>query len=273
MENLVFDYSSYKPYLEHRLGSKSQRKGLKSKLASTIGIQPAYLSQVLNGLAHLSLEQAEAANTFFGHSQDEAHYFLLLIQKERAGTQPLAKYFDQQINEQLKKRMTLTKRLGSKNGLSKEDHSTYYSSWHYAAIHIALTIPQLQSAESLAIHFRLPQKRVQNVLLFLREKGLATIDSDGGYRPGENFIRLGNDSPNIVQHHTNWRLSAVNSLHRETQDELHYSAVVSLSKKDIKKIKDRILEEIKNNIEIVKQSKEEELYSYCIDFFSLKEES
>jgi hypothetical protein len=52
--------------------------------------------------------------------------------------------------------------------------------------------------------------------------------------------------------------------------DLHYSMVVSLSRHDVVRIKERILEEIKENQAIIKNSKEEELYAYTIDFFSMK---
>ncbi|MNY59358.1 hypothetical protein D3C86_1957950 [compost metagenome] len=59
-------------------------------------------------------------------------------------------------------------------------------------------------------------------------------------------------------------------LEQEKLNELHYSGVVSLSSSDILKIKDQLLETIKKNIDVIKDSKEEELYCITIDFFDLK---
>lgn len=269
-EKILYDFSNYKPYLEYRVGFKNQRRGLKSELAVFLRCQPTYISQVLHGKAHFSLEQADLLNQFFGHSKEEAQYFLLLVQKDRAGTSSLQHHFEEQLEAILKKRMNLTERLGKKAELPKEDQSQYYSSWHFAAIHIALTIPDLQTNKALSEYFRLPIKKVNAVLEFLVKTGLAKSTGDGQFQAGATMIRLGNDSPNILKHHNNWRQMAVDSLDREELGDLHYSSVVSLSRRDALKIKDRILDWLKKDLEIIKESKEENLYSYCIDFFHLK---
>jgi hypothetical protein len=81
---------------------------------------------------------------------------------------------------------------------------------------------------------------------------------------------LGNDSKNILKHHTNWRLQAAESLDREELKDLHYSGVVSLSAADATKVKNIFLESIKASQSVIKDSKEEELCAVIIDFFSLK---
>lgn len=267
---MIFDFTEYKAYLEHKVGSKIQRRGLKSELAKALNCQPTYISQVLHGNAHFSLEQADLLNSFFAHSKEEANFFLLLVQKDRAGTASLRHYFDEQLQEILRKRMVLTERLGKRSELKNEDQTYYYSSWHYAAIHIALTIQELQTVKALSEYFKLPIKKVNLVLDFLVRTGLAQTSDGFSFRVGASLIRLGNDSPNIFRHHSNWRQLATESLDREEIGDLHYSSVVSLSRKDALKIKDRILDWLKKDLEIIKESKEEELYSYCIDFFHLK---
>lgn len=273
MNQSLFNYENYKSYLADRLGGKSERRGLKSKVALALGCQPTYISQVLHGVADLSLEQADALNSFLGHTSEEAHFFMLMVQRDRAGTVSLKKYFDRAIDEELAKRLNLTKRLGTQNTLTKEDQTRYYSSWHYAAIHIALTIPTLRSVSALSQYFKISNSKTLSVLNFLTEKGLAVLHKDGRYLSGSNFIRLGNESPNIIRHHSNWRLSAISSLDREAPRDLHYSAVVSLSKKDVVKLKNKMLDEIKHMVAEIKDSKEEELYCYTLDFFSLGESS
>ena len=49
---------------------------------------------------------------FLGHATDEAHYFLLLIQHERAGTPSLRRYFSEQIEQVHLKRLVLKERVG-----------------------------------------------------------------------------------------------------------------------------------------------------------------
>jgi uncharacterized protein (TIGR02147 family) len=270
MEKDIFNYSHYRPYLSARLQAPGSR-GDKSALSQAMGIQATYISQVLQEKAHLSLEQGEAANQFFNHSTQESHFFLLLIQKDRAGTKSLREYFQKQMDEILKARLVLTERLGKSHQLKEEDRAWYYSNWIPAAVHIATTIPTLRTAESISKALQLTPEMTVKTLEHLENVGL--VRKNGfEFLPGSQQIRLGNDSHHILSHHTNWRLQAMQSLEREKLNELHYSGVVSLSSGDVVKIKNILLDSIKENINIVKESKEEELFCLNIDFFDLRKE-
>ena len=268
-EKQIYDFSDYKAYLQAKVGAKSARRGLKSAMAKALSCQPTYISQVLNGHAHLSSEQAADLNEFLNHNKDESHFFLLLLQKDRAGKKNLKKYYQDQMQEVLDRRLNLTKRLGTQNNLSEENRNTYYSSWHPLAIHIALSVPHLQTKEAIAQHFHLPLKKVVSVLEFLVSTGLAQQMGER-FTTDNSLVRIGNESTHIQKHHTNWRTQAVESLDREDLQDLHYSAVVSLSKADARHLKDRMLEHIKEYVNTIRDSKEEEVYSLCLDFFSLK---
>ncbi len=270
MDSSVFDFIQYKQYLTERLGGYRSRKGLRLAVAKILNCQPTFVSQVLNGSAHFSMEQAEKVSRYLGHTEDEREYFFLLIQKERAGTRELTAYYASKIGELLAKRQILTHRLGKNSVLSREDQAIYYSSWHYAAIHIAVTIPSLRTREALAEFFKLPLNKISKVLEYLLNTGLLTLKENGEYQSGVSKVRLGNDSHNILKHHTNWRHQSIESLDRETPFDLHYSAVVSISSADKIKLKDMILDALKTQLTVSDTSSEEELYAYCIDFFSLK---
>lgn len=269
MDKSVFEYSSYKSYLGAKAGATGTRRGVKMAMAKAINCQPTYVSQVLHGKAHLSLEQAEILNGFFSHSRDEAFFFLLLVQKDRAGTRTLRDFFQEQIEDVLKKRLILTKRLGAKESLSEIHQSTYYSSWIYAALHIALTIPELRTRDALSDYFHLPVRKITESLDFLISTGLIKATKEG-YEVTNSQIRLGNDSINILKHHTNWRLQATEALDREQLTDMHYSGVVSLSRADVVKVKNIFLDAVKESQALIKDSKEEELCAVAIDFFSLK---
>jgi uncharacterized protein (TIGR02147 family) len=265
----LYDFHDYRSYIAAVVGPQNTRKGIRGAIAKVLQCQSTYVSQVLYGRANFSLEQGELLSEFLGHTQDERHYFLLLLQKERAGTKRLEKYFVEQIDDIHRKRMVLTDRLGSKNQLSKENQSIYYSSWQYSAIHVALTVPGLNRAQVLSEFFRIPLKRVSELLTFLCESGLAVRRGEQ-FDPGTVQMRIGNSSHNIVKHHTNWRNQAVDSLERETISDLHYSGVVSLSQADVFLIKDRLLDFIRDSLKTVRDSKEEELYVLCLDWFSMR---
>jgi uncharacterized protein (TIGR02147 family) len=268
----LFDYRTCHGYLMAVLGGRSMRRGVKAALATAAGCQATYLSQVLKGKAQLSLEQTERVSRYLRHDKSEAHFFMLLVLKARAGTKELENFFSQQIEDLILQRLDVVKRLGANNNLTDEQKAVYYSSWHYLAIHIALTIPELRTREALALHFHLSFEQVDRVLEFLQRIGLVEQNKHI-YTTTVPVIRLGKDSPHIVQHHNHWRQQAIESLERTNPHDLHYSAVVTLSKEDVIKIKDKLLEEIKTNVQTIRESPGEEVYVYNIDFFGLKKSS
>ncbi len=265
MEKAIFDFTHYKSFLR----AQSKLRGRKRALAEAMSIQPTYLSHVLHGAAHLSLEQVEALNRFMHHTDDESHYLLLLLQKDRAGTKTLENYFQKQMEELFLKRLDLTKRLGAQNTLSEEDRSIYYSSWVFAALHMAVTIPHLRTREKIMSYFNISASRFQRAIEFLIRTGIVQ-EKGREYHPGINQMRIGKDAHQIIKHHTNWRNQAIESFDRETTQDFHYSAVITLSEKDAMKIKDLLLSSLDQNLEIVKNSPEEKVYVYCMDFFDLK---
>jgi uncharacterized protein (TIGR02147 family) len=223
----IFDYRSYKPYLKAIAGGRALRRGMKAQLAKAAGCQPTYISQVLHGKAHLSPEQAERLTRYLELTKEESQFFLLLLHKDRAGTTELREAYQQQIEDRIVQRMSVVNRLGANNALTEEQHAVFYSSWQYLAIHMALTIPELQNREALSAYFNIGFERVDRVLEFLVQTGLA-IQNKNNYSTGTPVIRLGKDSPHIFKHHGHWRQQAIESLERESPLDLHYSATVTL---------------------------------------------
>jgi uncharacterized protein (TIGR02147 family) len=268
MEKAVFEFSDYKAYLREFAGV-GQRRGLRLKLAAAAQCQPTYVSLVLNGDSDFSLEQAELVSEFLGHSKEERHYFLLLVQKGRAGTRMLEAYFQEQLDAIRKQRMNVQHRLGAAHTMTDVEQARYYSSWIYVAVHIALSIPELQDRQRLSRFLQVPVAKVSEVIEFLLRCGLL-VEENGHYVFGPTQIRLGSDSPQVIKHHTNWRTRAVESLERETDRDLHYSGVYSIARADAYRIKDQLLEDVKRCQKAMRASGTEELYCFNLDFFSLK---
>ena len=264
----IFESEDYKHYLRGKVGGPRQKKGVKSAMARALGCQPTYITHVLSGHANLSLEQAESLNAFFAHTKEESQVFLLMVLRDRAGTHTLKSNFQEQINQLLENRMVLTKRLGQRNVLSDEQRAVFYSVWYFLAAQIGLTIPTWRTHEALAKNLGLTPSRIAEVLQFLCEVGL--VEKNGSqFIPTETQIRLGKDSHHILKHHTNWRVKAIESLENEELHDMHYSSVVSLSEADVVRIKNLLLDQLKENLQIIGASKEERLYGLNIDFYNL----
>jgi len=266
----LYEYRDYKDYLRDESERRGQRSGFKSGLAQASRCNNAYVSAVLKGKAHFSLEQAERLCRFLGFSEEESHYFLLLVQRGRAGTTALQLYFDQQIHVLKEQNLNVQKRLGVKDRLSKQDQSQYYSSWMYAAIHVALSVPRLnRSPEVLAQYFNLPLGTVKKVLDFLLAVGLG-VRQGGTYAIGSRHIHLGNDSENIIRHHSNWRQQVMRCLElRSSERGLNYSSAVALSREDALKVREILLQAVKSSVETILKSPEEEVFLLSADFMPI----
>lgn len=265
----LFDHLNYKEYLSDRLNDKAPGNLVnRSRLAKAIGCQPSYVSRVINEDAHLSLEQAHAANIYLQHSEEESHYFLLLVEWARAGTPALKSHLEKFAKLQREQILNLKKRLKIEPHLSGEDQITYYSSWHYAAIHTSIGIPGYETIEKVADRFQISRQRVSEVVDFLVQVGLISI-KNSKYVAGIARLHLGNDSDLISRHHLNWRMQAVRSLEHIKTDDLHYSSVVSISEKDLLRIKSELVKAIERAKGIVKDSDEEVVCCFSVDLFRI----
>ena len=191
-----------------------------------------------------------------------------MVSRDRAGTQTLKAHFQEQLDLMASHRLVLTKRLGQRNILSEESRGVFYSSWTYLATQIALTIPELGTHAALAKALDLSPTAVVEVLQFLCDVGLVE-KKDSRFHTTETHIRLGSDSHHIRKHHTNWRVKALEALDRDNVKDLHYSGVMSLSRTDVMRIKDLLLQQLKDNLKVVADSKEECVYVLNLDFFNL----
>lgn len=262
----IFEFGDYKDYL--KAFEQGSPRGARRRLAEAMGCQPAYVTQILNSGAHLSLEQADRLHAHLGHGPDEAQFFLLLVQKDRAGTASLRQFFEGQIAEILQRRLDLKNRLGIRQTLTLKNQVVYYSSWHYAAIHVAVTIETLRSPQAIGQRLRLPVETVAEALEFLVSTGLVA-EEGGRYLPGQTQLQLENTNKLISTLHTQWRLKTVQNLERRLRTDLHSSTVITLSRKDAERVREILASAITSAREVVVGSDSEEIYAFCLDFFRL----
>ncbi len=268
-KNSIFDFENYKNYILFRIkNSPRNGRGLKLKMAETLKCQSAFISQVLNSDPNFSLEQAIGINKFFGHNKEEARFFLLLLQLERAATRDLKEFFKEEIKEVINKRSDLKNRIDIKSSLKNLDQQIYYSNWLYACIHMLVAIPEFQTLYALEKYLRIPREKIIDVLNFLENTGIIQ-KINGHYKIGVTRIHLSKDSPQIQRHHTNWRMKAIQSIDMNIPEDLHFSTIVSISNEDVPKIKEKLIKCIEECRTIIKDSKEETVQCLCLDFFKI----
>lgn len=265
----VFDSASYKDFLQSTEQSRKQvERGFRRRLAEAVGCQSGYISQVLNTKAHFSLEQGLLIAKFLGLSASEQKFFLTLIEKERAGTVELSRYFANELQQIKEKHLSIKERVGDFRELTESQQSVYYSSWHYLAIHMICTIPGFNEPKKIAESLNLSDEVVNTVLLFLIQTGILQQKKDQ-FIAGYTQVHLSRESALIKQHHTNLRLSAVQSLISSRKSDVHYSTVSTLSKADVEVLRAKMIELIETYVATVHPSKEEELVAFNLDFYSL----
>lgn len=267
---MIWNFTDYRHYLVAKLGPEGSRTGLRKKMAGAIGVHTTFVSQVLKEKNDFSLEQGEAINGFLSHTNDEGEYFLLLLMKDRAGTRELKKRFLDKIEIQRRERLNIKKRLEMQTEISAQDRERFYSNVYYGAIHVLTAIPDFRRVEKIAEALKLSREQVQDMVDFMLKLGIL-LEKKGDLVSGAQHMHLGNDSATILKHHSNWRLQTLQNLRFIHQENIHYSACLSLSREDAFRIKELLLSELKNHLKIVEKSPEEVAYVYTFDFYPLLE--
>ncbi len=264
----IFNYDTYVEYLKFISGGKA-RSGFWASVAKAADVNSAFISQIVTGKKHLSLEQAEKISRFLNLTNVETEYFLILIQKDRAGTHQLKKFFEKKILDFKEKyQSNIKSRLENFEELSESEQAAYYSHWIYSAVHIAITIPSLRNAKSISEFMNYDKNLIADALEYLNLVGLVK-NNNGEYLPTKKMVHLSRQSNLIRQHHVNWRLKALNTIEFLKDENIHYSVVVSLSEKDFHLFKEKLIKLIKEFMSTVKDSPEEILSAFNFDFFKL----
>lgn len=262
----LFYYQDYKLYLQDAIRNASVR-GFQSQLADAAKCQRAYLSRVLRTEAQLTLDQAMGVTKFLNFREQETNYFLDIVS--------LAKTSNHDLREVLQKRLTKTReeladlktRYETNSLVQSQMAETYYSSWHWAATHIIVSIPSYQSVAKIAKRLNLAEIQVQNTLTRLQEMGLVQ-EQNGKWSLLKAGLHLSRDSIMNSVNHLNWRHKAVLDSQATTSG-LHYTAVQSHSEALFDELKDLLLKYVDKSRALLGPSPEEELSCLCIDYFKV----
>jgi uncharacterized protein (TIGR02147 family) len=260
----LFEFTDYRQYLELALSERGKKK----ELSEFIPCQTTFLSNVMSGSANLSLEHAMRTAEFLHLSEKESHYFMLIVQLGKAGSKSLENYYLKQIHEIQKEQNKISSKIASHEVIALHDQVTFYNSWIYAAIHILCAVEEFQSRKAIRDYFHLPSKEIDPVIDFMIQNGVIK-EINGQLKQGSTRVHLPKGSPFLIKHHSNWRMKAIQSLDYEREQDLHYTMVMSLSKKDVERMKQIIFEAITRTDQLLKETGDETVYSFCMDWFKV----
>ncbi len=243
-------------------------RGTQSRLAEAMACQPGYLTRILQGRSGLSLEQAENACQFFNLDEDEQRFFFTLVEKDRASTVRLKKFFTNEERLLREKRNNLKNRYDVEHTISEEAVMAYFNDWKKIAVHSAVVLPGNQTPETIASRLEIPVAKVAECLKFLSLNGFIRTEK-GKYVDSLARIHLGSDSVMIEKHHTNWRLQALRAIDRNLNQNLHYSSLVTISHKDLELVKSLLIQTLDRVKAVIRDSKDETLAVLNLDFFEM----
>ena len=263
----IYNFDNPLSFLQARFAAMPKRgHGQSLRLARHLRVHTTLVSQVFRGSRQLTLEQAALTAEFLELTEAETDFFLLLTQLERAGNPALKKNLRRQLAAAKAKSEELVHRLKAEVRLREEERATFYSDWVYSAVRQLTAIPGFDSVEKIAAQLGLPRKRVKQVVDFLLATGLC-VEKNGKLAVGPKSTHLEASSPWVRVHHVNWRHKAIEHVMDAEESQLHYSAPMTLSAADARKIRELIVKFLESVDSVVEPSPSEELHCINVDWF------
>lgn len=264
-----FPFDDYKDVLRAAIKAASGKRGYQGAMAAAAGCKSSYLSQVLSGPAHLTPDHGIGVAEFLGLADLASDYFLNLLHAARAATPKLKARLSAQRMTLKKQRDDLMARFAGARppDVTAEGATRYYSHWRYAALHLMLGIPALQTPAALAPRLGLSVRKTQEMLESLAAMSLAALEG-GRWVPRDNNLHLPKGSVMANVSHANWRMRSVQRVQEEDRgDDLFYTGVHTLSRQDLSKVKEILRDSLARARAVIGPSKEEEAVCIICDCF------
>lgn len=267
----VFSYIDCREFLRERLRTlPKQGRGELAKIARHLNVNPTLISQIMSKARSFSPEQGLLLAEYFGLSDLERDYFLLMVQEEQASTHQLKELFREKREGLRTQALQVREQVRLERSLTEEERVRFYSSWSYSAVHLYCSVdPKGVTVEDVVGRFRMQRARVLEVLRFLVDVGLCE-EKLGRYLMSTQSTFVEKGSPHLKRHHLNWRVKAMERQEDLEDTELMFTAQVSLSRADFEKLREMAMNFIKQAAEVVKDSPAEDVANLNLDFFWVK---
>jgi uncharacterized protein (TIGR02147 family) len=264
----IFKFKDYRSYLRGYIQQLPKNgRGELSRIAKHLEINTTLLSQIMSGTRDFNPEQALALSEYLAHSEIEADYFSYLVQHRRAGTAQLRSHLGKKIEQIRDEALKLSKRISHDMKLTDNQRAIFYSSWIYSAVHLFTSTKQKGvTLVEIADRFEISKNKTAEIIQFLINSGLC-IEKLGYYSMGVQSTFVERGSPDLIKHHANWRLKAIQKSESLSEQELMYSGQFSLSNNDFEVLREQIAEFLKRTNKTIKESPAEIIAGLNIDWF------
>ncbi len=264
----LFDFHEYRSVVKWQIKVNESVRGYQTLLARAAGCQRAFLSQALNSHVQLTPDHVAGLSKFWQFDELETDYFLELVLLERASSPNLKQVIERRLRALKKQRLDLAERLKINEALPEKIQAIYYSSWHMAAIHVLLSIPEFNDIHKISQRLHLSPATVQSSIKILEDLKVVK-KTNRGWTISNKHLYLPKASPFTGTNHINWRQRAIENIQSQDTEALHYSVVSALSISDIEKFRELILKCIEDTRKVVEPSPEEETICFTCDLFKV----
>lgn len=263
----IFEYLDYRLFLKDFIsGQEIKSPKYRARMLEGVRMSSSLFSQIIKSEKNLSAEHALEICLFFGLSERETDYFLLLNEYSKAGSEVLKARILKKIRVLQNQALSVAAKVPHDVTLTELEKATYYSSWLYTAVRNLIPTRNGMDIRTVSEILNIPFDKVDDALKFLISIKLVEV-KNGKYFYRQGFTHLDSDHPLIFRHHQNWRQRAIVKMDHYRHPNLHYTSPMSLSKSAAEKIQTILREGIKESIATAQSESPEVAYCLNIDWF------
>jgi uncharacterized protein (TIGR02147 family) len=268
-----FDWTSdsYREVVNRCLGYREKRRprGVIKSLADALRCHPTFIAQVLKERADFSPEQGYEICQHFSFSNEQREFFLTLLMRDRAGTAALKEHYHKKLIHILEVRRDLRPDSPLNVRQSGSFELEYFGNWIYQTVHALTQIQRFQTVTEIAKALALSTVEVKAILDRLEAMGLVKKDKSA-WKSTLNSLHLAKDSHCIRYLHSTWKTKLLADLQRRsTMEGTRYSGLITVTEKDYHKVRDVLVNAIKDIRKIVEASSSEGAYVLSLDCYEI----
>ncbi len=265
----LFDHNQYRVYLMDLCSSHEAKRGFQSQLARAAGCQAAYFSQVLKQRVHLTEDQIFSVSQELELSAAETKFLNLIFRYEKAGTEKLRRYLENEIFRAKEDQNKISSRVPADKIIhSAEDLGWYFSSWIPSAVHVITSSEKNQTVDKIGQRLHLPKEEIKKALGLLVKMGwVKKIEQEYHYASGN--IHIAKDSPLHSSMQTARRQLALNSIALNPIEAIHFSSVFTLDQESFENLRKLTTAYIQKSAKTINDGGTDELYTLCLDLFKV----
>lgn len=269
----VYEKENYREILQDLidLGKQQTARLTLSEIARRCGLQPSYLSNVLNERCHLSSDQLYEILTLFRLDEEAILFSLDLLEWERTGSSRRRLQLKEKLKKLREHRLRADRYLEAEKVAVEQLPSLalYYLDPLTPLVHMYFGLDRAHSdLKSLGEQLRVGEERIANIIKILQAEKLIEF-KNGRFRQIPRSLHLPKGSPLNKGHQMALRAMSLEHLARVDEDK-HYSFMATFNADEETKMKIQVefLKFIKKCQNLSKNSVSDKVMQLNFELFS-----